>query len=211
MKLDELTARFWINHEDEKLRNSHHFTFPLMRLGVMLMLFAIIINYLSTAVIFLSYMITISIFGYIYSIKNLKARKIFARYEAVISVITIILANIINMILGQWSIVKFGMFIFLSSGFVQYVIFHGVMYGSFPKHIDGMPVWKESLIRMWFGMYFLSIINNIHKDRNIIARINKKLDNPPCNSEMERSSDTHNLLDNKIKIFKAEIGNLIYS
>jgi hypothetical protein len=198
MKLSELTSRFWINHENDMLRNLHAITFPIMRLGIVFI--TSIVDFPSMFII-MCYMLAINNYGYIYEIVNKERKKKFIILEMIFIVPSVIIANFVNNAFSPYMVVKLGLGIFLCAGFIQYVIFHGIMHGAFPSHIDGFPVWKENLIRVWFGLYFLILINDVlylrGKEINVACKLNPNL------TQDEK-------LQYKLYIFKTEIGKIIY-
>ena len=149
MILDILAHRFFLNHKDTVLRNNHVYTFLLMRVSLMSAIFSAS-NYILYAVLV-----------YLFVLSNIKNRSIITKiicYETSVYILSIIASFI-----GNYYIYAF---IFLAAGFVQFVIFHKICQGHFPAHIPGFSVYTESLIRMWFGIYFIIIINTVKSLKN---------------------------------------------
>lgn len=169
-----MVGRFSITHNSMFLKVSHYFTFPIMKLSLIIGILCIplaigvsnnidILTIISIIFVILALLIT----GIIYY-KNLNNGYIFGSmvlYDMVLVVASIYVTIGLNNSPGNngaylWLLNPVAGIVLLAiGGSLQFILFHRIIDGKFPdkKGPEFIPKWLDDIIRLWYGILFVSM------------------------------------------------------
>lgn len=137
----EFCARFWISHFDNKLRERHYLTFPILRACV----FSFISKYINAY-----FLLAASAYFLLAGVNKFKYRLLCI--DIFLSCLGICISFLDDIYI---------LLLFCTAGFIQFVIFHKLCYGFYPIHLKDASKFIESAVRLWYGFHFVIVSDNI--------------------------------------------------
>lgn len=161
-----MVGRFMCTHKETHLKYLHYISFPLMKFGVITMLYTIpTISRVYDedyswviSIVLINALISIGISLYFrYIIIGL----LMTLYDLILTSLGYFIMRTVSDKYDVWGILiifGIGMGSFLLGGLLQYT-WHKIIQGRFPGKTppDFIPRWLDNIMRLWYGIYFVTL------------------------------------------------------